>query len=165
VGVYVLSLIWQHQIVVMKCRTRWLIWGKGKLRTDAVARHRLEYSASLCKNITQPTPQHNTMPPRLNVPAITRSIAFRPRPQAQWPARSALRMVPSQCRLYSDQTKPPAADRSKREDAKPIEHVSEEAASMAKTMGEDGPDLNQGTPIEDVGSSTANMARRRLTVC
>jgi len=74
-------------------------------------------------------------------------------------------MAPSQCRLYSDQTKPPAADRSKREDAKPIEHVSEEAASMAKTMGEDGPDLNQGTAIEDVGSSTANMARRRLTVC
>ena len=74
-------------------------------------------------------------------------------------------MAPSQCRLYSDQTKPPAADRSKREDAKPIEHVSEEAASMAKTMGEDGPDLNQGTPFEDVGSYIANMARRKLTVC
>ncbi|RYN19452.1 hypothetical protein AA0112_g11118 [Alternaria arborescens] len=90
------------------------------------------------------------MPPRLNFPALTRSIAFRPRPQVQFPARAALRLSPSQCRLYSDSTKPPANDRTKREDAKPIEHVSEEAASMAKTMGEDGPDLNQGTSIEDV---------------
>jgi hypothetical protein len=147
----------------------WFIWGNwkaaGRRRTDSVARHRLEYSASLCKNITNPTPQHNTMPPRLNIPAFTRSIAFRPRPQAQWPARSALRLAPSQCRLYSDSTKTPAADRSKREDAKPIEHVSEEAASMAKTMGEKGPDLNQGTPIEDVRSFVAHTARRRLTMC
>ncbi|KAG9184921.1 hypothetical protein G6011_11751 [Alternaria panax] len=90
------------------------------------------------------------MPPRLNIPAFTRSIAFRPRPQVQFPVRSALRFTPSQCRLYSDSTKPPANDRTKREDAKPIEHVSEEAASMAKTMGEEGPDLNQGTSIEDV---------------
>jgi small subunit ribosomal protein S7 len=104
------------------------------------------------------------MPPRLNIPAFTRSIAFRPRPQVQWPARSALRLAPSQCRLYSDSTKTPAADRSKREDAKPIEHVSEEAAAMAKTMGEEGPDLNQGTPIEDVRSCTAQMARQMLTV-
>ncbi|KNG44857.1 universal stress protein [Stemphylium lycopersici] len=90
------------------------------------------------------------MPPRLNIAAFARPIAFRPRPQVQWPAGSALRLAPSQCRLYSDSTKPPAADRSKREDAKPIEHVSEEAASMAQTMGEEGPDLSQGTPIEDV---------------
>jgi small subunit ribosomal protein S7 len=48
--------------------------------------------------------------------------------------------------------KAPANDRSKREDAKPIEHVSEEAAAMAKTMGEEGPDLTQGTAIEDVRS-------------
>jgi small subunit ribosomal protein S7 len=82
----------------------------------------------------------------------------------QWPARSALRLAPSQYRLYSDSTKTPAADRSKREDAKPIEHVSEEAAAMAKTMGEEGPDLNQGTPIEDVRSCTAQMARQMLTV-
>jgi hypothetical protein len=35
---------------------------------------------------------------------------------------------------------------------------------MAKTMGEDGPDVNQGTSIEDVRSSIACNARLRLTV-
>ncbi|KAF1831519.1 30S ribosomal protein-like protein S7 [Decorospora gaudefroyi] len=90
------------------------------------------------------------MPPRLNITTLTRSIAFRPKPQLPSPARPWLRPAPSQCRLNSDSAKTAAADRSKREDAKPIEHVSEEAASMAQTMGEQGPDLSQGTPIEDV---------------
>lgn len=106
----------------------------------------------------------NSMPPRLNIAGLTRTVAFRPRPQVQWHARSTLRLTPSQPRLYSDSTKSPAADRSKREDAKPIEHVSEEAASMAKTMGEEGPDLSQGTPIEDVSPCRANSATRRLTI-
>lgn len=92
------------------------------------------------------------MPPRLNIAAFARPIAFRPKRHVQWPARSALGLTPSQFRLSSDSTKPPAADRSKREDAKPIEHVSEEAASMAQTMGGEGPDLSQGTPVEDVRS-------------
>lgn len=103
------------------------------------------------------------MPPRLNIAAFTRPIAFRPRPQVQYPARSALRLPSSQWRLYSDSAKPPAADRSKREDAKPIEHVSEEAAAMAKTMGEQGPDLSQGTPIEDVRSQPPHIATDMLT--
>ncbi|KAJ4371249.1 hypothetical protein N0V83_004466 [Neocucurbitaria cava] len=85
------------------------------------------------------------MPPRLNITTFTRSIAFRPKPQVQWPARSAARFSPSQCRLYSD-----ANDRSKRVDAKPLEHVSEEKAAVAEAMGEQGPDMNQGTPVEEV---------------
>jgi hypothetical protein len=94
-----------------------------------------------------------TMPPRLNVSALSRSIAFRPKPQIQWPARSALRVAPSQCRPYSDAKAPPAQDRSKKVDSEPIEHVSEEAAKTAQIMGEQGPDINQGTPVEDVRMS------------
>jgi small subunit ribosomal protein S7 len=30
------------------------------------------------------------------------------------------------------------------------EHVSEEAAKMAKIQGGEGPDLSQGTPVQDV---------------
>lgn len=59
-------------------------------------------------------------------------------------------MMPLHCRLYSDANEPPAADRSKRVDAKPMEHVSEEKAAVAEAMGEQGPDLSQGTPIEEV---------------
>ncbi|KAJ4381494.1 hypothetical protein N0V86_002854 [Didymella sp. IMI 355093] len=88
------------------------------------------------------------MPPRLNVSAFSRSIAFRPKPQVQWPARSALRMAPSQSRFYADDA--PAQDRSHKPSSEPIEHVSEEAAKTAQIMGEKGPDVNQGTPIEDI---------------
>ena len=93
---------------------------------------------------------HNTtsMPPRLNLSAFTRSIAFRPKPQGQWPARSALRVAPSQSRTYADDA--PAQDRSHKPSSEPIEHVSEEAAKTAQIMGEQGPDVNQGTPVEDV---------------
>jgi len=90
------------------------------------------------------------MPPRLSTATLRRSIAFRPRPQVQCPARPSMRWTPSPFRPYSDSNQVPAADRSKREDAKPMEPVSEEAAAVAKTMGEPGPDLNQGTPIEHV---------------
>lgn len=56
-----------------------------------------------------------------------------------------MRAAPSQYRLYSESN-----DRSKRADAKPIEHISEEAAKIAEIKGEQGPDLNQGTPVADV---------------
>lgn len=147
------------ELQVKACDFQLDVW-----RTGRIARHWPEYSASsLCNNAAQPTTQHATMPPRLNIAAFTRPIAFRPRPQVQWPTHSALRLAPSQYRLYSDSNKPPAADRSKREDAKPIEHVSEEAAAMAKTRGEEGPDLSQGTPIEDVRFSARHMNACMLT--
>lgn len=96
------------------------------------------------------------MPPRLNICTLSRSISYRPKPQIQWPTRSAVKFSPSQTRPYSDAKEPPAADRSKRIDAKPIEHVSEEKAAVAKAMGEEGPDLSQGTPVEDVGYPIAS---------
>lgn len=95
------------------------------------------------------------MPPRLNISALSRSIAFRPKPQVQWPARSALRVAPSHARTYADappyaDQNAPAQDRSQNPSSEPIEHVSEEAAKTAQIMGEEGPDVNQGTPVEDV---------------
>jgi small subunit ribosomal protein S7 len=95
------------------------------------------------------------MPPRLNLTSLSRNIAFRPKPQVQWPARSALRVAPSQFRLYADSKAPPAADRSKKLDSEPIEHVSEEAAKTAQIMGQKGPDVDQGTPVEDVSYGRA----------
>ena len=57
-------------------------------------------------------------------------------------------MAPLQSRTYADDA--PAQDRSKKPSSEPIEHVSEEAAKTAQIMGEQGPDVNQGTPVEDV---------------
>jgi hypothetical protein len=100
----------------------------------------------------------NAMPPRLSVISLARSIPLRPKPQGQWLARSAARSSPSQCRPYSDSTNSAANDRSKNIDAKPADHVSEEAAKTAQIMGEEGPDMSRGTPIEEVRKAIARAA-------
>jgi hypothetical protein len=100
----------------------------------------------------------NAMPPRLSVTSFARSIPLRPKPQGQWLARSAIRSLPSQCRPYSDSTTSAANDRSKEIDAKPADHVSEEAAKTAQIMGEEGPDMSRGTPIEEVRKAIAKDA-------
>jgi small subunit ribosomal protein S7 len=63
-----------------------------------------------------------------------------------------MRFSPSQCRPYSDSKTSGANDRSKKIDAQPADHVSEEAAKTAEIMGEEGPDMSRGTPVEDVSS-------------
>ncbi|KAF2449637.1 30S ribosomal protein-like protein S7 [Karstenula rhodostoma CBS 690.94] len=93
------------------------------------------------------------MPPRLNVLSLARTIPYRPKAQAQWLSRPTMRLAPTQTRAYSDaksEDKVPAADRSKRIDAKPLGHVSEEASQMADITGGEGPDLSQGTPVQDI---------------
>ena len=93
------------------------------------------------------------MPPRLNVLSIARSIPYRPKVQAQWLPRPLTRFAPTQIRTYSDakdSKEPATGDRSKRLDAQPLPHVSEEAAQMAEITGGEGPDLSQGTPVQEV---------------
>lgn len=38
-----------------------------------------------------------------------------------------------------------------------LPHVSEEAAASSKTMGEQGPDISQGTPVGEVRSGCASI--------
>ncbi|KAF2003696.1 30S ribosomal protein-like protein S7 [Amniculicola lignicola CBS 123094] len=94
------------------------------------------------------------MPPPLNLLRPARAIAFRPKPQVQWRLRPSMRTTPSQFRFYSSPSgpaTPPAADRSKQPDAKPLDHVSEEAQKTAEIMGRAGPEpAKQGTPIAKV---------------
>lgn len=98
------------------------------------------------------------MPPRLNILSFSRSIPYRPRSQTQWLTRPATRLALPQVRTYSDakdSKDTPAADLSKRIDSQPLPHVSEEAAQMAEITGSEGPDLSQGTPVQEVCSSPA----------
>ncbi|KAF2643561.1 ribosomal protein S7 [Massarina eburnea CBS 473.64] len=92
------------------------------------------------------------MPPRLNILSLARAIPYRTKPQTQWLPRPAIRTATPQFRAYSDskEPQPPAADRSTRIDAKPLPHVSEEAAQMAEITGTEGPDINQGTPVHEI---------------
>jgi small subunit ribosomal protein S7 len=68
-------------------------------------------------------------------------------------------VVPTQSRTYAD-----AQDRSHNPKSEPIEHVSEEAAKTAKIMGEQGPDINQGTPVENVSMERDDTQESWLTI-
>ena len=57
--------------------------------------------------------------------------------------------IPS--RAISAKEKPlPTSDQQKGPNQDQLPHVSEEAAATSKSMGEVGPELSQGTPVQDV---------------
>ena len=90
------------------------------------------------------------MPPRLYFLSISRTIAFRPKaPVSAWRNGWTTRISPL-CRNFADSKDPPTAGRSKNLDTQPLPHVSEEAAEAADIMGSMGPEIEQGTPVEEV---------------
>ncbi|KAF2137646.1 uncharacterized protein K452DRAFT_235589 [Aplosporella prunicola CBS 121167] len=95
------------------------------------------------------------MPPRLNLlSAAPRALAFRPKPATpQW----RLPLVARRCYSAGDdaaakkQTDLPVAEEgAKGPNTETLPHVSEEASAMAKIRGGEGPDVTQGTPVEEV---------------
>lgn len=92
------------------------------------------------------------MPPRINLFTSSRALAYRPRSSA---VSSIRRAQPLACRTYaSDPSRDlPVSEEKNAEgpNTQPQEHVSEEAAKMAKITGGEGPDLSQGTPVQEVG--------------
>lgn len=64
---------------------------------------------------------------------------------------SALYYKPLQQRWITINNKPlPTAEHPKGPNQEQLPHVSEEAAAVDKTMGKKGPDIEQGTPVQDV---------------
>lgn len=112
------------------------------------------------KSITRPhlllhTPYTTTtMPARLNLFATPRALAHRPRQSLQSTFSAAYRLQQPVCRSYSSNPSKDLPTADKAETVGPNmeqqEHVSEEAAKMAKMTGGEGPDLTQGTPVQDV---------------
>merc|ERR1712093_623317 len=90
------------------------------------------------------TAMHNiTMPPRLNLYGASRSLAFRSRPSI---ISYQSRISPAVSRrAFADEKTPPTGPNEET-----LGHVSEEAADMSKIKGETGPDLGQGTPVQEI---------------
>jgi small subunit ribosomal protein S7 len=84
-------------------------------------------------------------------PAV-RALAFRPRMHAVSPIIGVKR--PATHRCYADNSKLPEAsqntDNATGPNMQQEQHVSEETAQMNKIMGQEGPDLDVGTPVQDV---------------
>lgn len=90
------------------------------------------------------------MPPRLH---LLRSS--RPKISALQLSRNTqpplcIRIAPRR-NITADERPLPEADETAREpNQEQLPHVSEEAATMGKITGEGGPDIEQGTPVQEV---------------
>lgn len=82
------------------------------------------------------------MPPRLYIIRATRSLAIRMRPIA--PRQPRIAKIASRRCFANGQT--PATGGSE----SGIGHVNEEAVDMGNITGGTTPDLNQGTPVQEV---------------
>ncbi|KAK8165370.1 ribosomal protein S7 domain-containing protein [Phyllosticta citrichinensis] len=91
------------------------------------------------------------MPPRTSLIASARSLALRPKPVVpQW---HAARFAPVVRRGFADDSSQPKNDSKpapKGPNTEPLPHVSEEARDMAKIQGKQSPEIEQGTPIDEV---------------
>ncbi|KAF2744723.1 ribosomal protein S7 [Sporormia fimetaria CBS 119925] len=95
------------------------------------------------------------MPPRISLFSLARSIPYRTKPQAQWSVQPLVR-APQQCRTFAD-SKDSTTAKQTDANAQPLPHITEESAKTAKIMGEKGPDISQGTPVEEVVKGDKEM--------
>lgn len=94
------------------------------------------------------------MPSPINPLPVLRQCAFRPRATVLRPSNAVIG-VKRPARFFADDNKskemPKAEKGSSGPNMQQQEHVSEEAAKMARIQGGQGPDIEgQGTPVQEV---------------
>lgn len=91
------------------------------------------------------------MPPTMTPFPAVRAFAFRPRPTSAL-RRNGNAVVGIKRRAFADDKNLPEAQQGEAgPNMQQQEHVSEEAAKMSKIMGTGGgPDMEVGTPVQDV---------------
>jgi small subunit ribosomal protein S7 len=92
------------------------------------------------------------MPPRLNLRAVSRSLVILSRTST---ASSQPRIARVVARRTFTEEKGQQPALGPNQDVLP--HVSEEAADIADITGGTKPDTSQGTPVQDVCSSTESI--------
>jgi small subunit ribosomal protein S7 len=85
------------------------------------------------------------MPPGSTLYRASRSLAVRTRPSIAIGQAWALQAAPRRCFAEEKQPQPTTGP-----NPDVLGHVSEEAAEISKVTGETEPDLNQGTPVQEV---------------
>lgn len=91
--------------------------------------------------------------PAINPLPVLRSCAYRPRQPLLRSTNAVVGVKRPAHRSFADNKSGdlPAADKGAvGPNMQQQEHVSEEAAKIAQVQGGSGPDLNQGTPVQDV---------------
>lgn len=91
------------------------------------------------------------MHPRVRLLQSGRSIALRPKASIASSYHLPLCLRLQQRRTITSEEKPlPEAEQPKGPNQEQLPHVSEEAAMTGEIMGEGGPELDQGTPVQEV---------------
>ncbi len=91
------------------------------------------------------------MPPRVRFLKSGRSVAIRPQIPKCASHQTPLCLRLLQKRSITANEKPlPEAQESQGPNQDQLPHVSEEAAIQGKITGEGGPDIEQGTPVQEV---------------
>lgn len=94
---------------------------------------------------------NSIMPPRIQAPLYVLSIPFRPRPPVvRWKNTNVSSTVQPLSRGLSSSKDLPVSEDKKGPNTDQLPHISEEAAATAKAKGETPPDLEQGTPVQEV---------------
>lgn len=92
------------------------------------------------------------MPPRLPI-RLRLGQSLRPRPTRPTLSPRAACLPTIRCRGFADKadkTSPPSDPPAQGPNQDVLPHVSEEAATTGQITGEGGPDLDQGTPVQEV---------------
>ena len=90
-----------------------------------------------------------------------RSIAVRPKVSEISAHRTLLCLRLQQRRNITADEKPlPESEQQKGPNQDQLPHVSEEAAATGKITGEGGPEVEQGSPIQEVGALTNTVVKR-----
>lgn len=92
------------------------------------------------------------MPPRMRLLLYGRAATMCSRPFHPSSAIGPLcfRLQPRRSITADEKPLPTADDQDPGPNQEQLPHVSEEAAAMGKITGEGGPDLDQGTPVQEV---------------
>jgi small subunit ribosomal protein S7 len=90
--------------------------------------------------------------PAINPIPVLRTCAFRPRATVLHPSNAVIGVKRTAYRSFADKSHdlPKAEKGEVGPNMQQAEHVSEEAAKMANIQGGEGPDMSQGTPVQDV---------------
>ncbi len=99
------------------------------------------------------------MPPRLSMFRSPSVLVVRPK--AVHIARLAKPQSVAQARGFAHEKDLPVAETPKGPNQEQLPHVSEEAATMGEITGEGGPDLDQGTTVQEVKPSPIGVVLSR----
>ncbi|KAL8974369.1 MAG: hypothetical protein Q9197_001386 [Variospora fuerteventurae] len=90
------------------------------------------------------------MPPRVQLFRSARPTIIVPRVLQQTSPPLCLRLAPRRCITADEKPLPTADTAGPGPNEGQLPHVSEEAAAMGKITGEGGPEVDQGTPVQEV---------------